>query len=932
MANDREPSDSIGNGEGEGAEPDELEVFDRRAEWFRTFHGDRLGFIPDRGRAQALAQASRLGRARLRELDPGGEAPKEGFEFISVTGVEVEIHRQENPRPHSSFGFASHALQVRSRDDLAGATLKITFDERLLEGVEPSTVRVFRFDDASREWLLVPRSGASPDGSYAWAQLRQPGLYVAVGLPRDPWLVRTVATIDTYMPWLRAQADREGVPPLLERICQLILCGSSFEEARGDPGRANDLDLPGFGDGLESGDICERCLGLDLALGGLPEIQILRDPQILLDIPRIWPWPWPWPWWRWCPTWMSCGPINFSGRIKSLAIHPTDGNTIYAGGADGGVWKTITGGASWYSTMDLELSMAIGAIGISASNPNVVYAATGENVPGWGPSYPGVGVYKTTDAGGDWDLMAPISSDRCSRVLVHPSDPNTVYVAGDGGLHKSVDGGGSWTNIRTDFHSDALMDPLAPNTLYAAVWGSGVYKSIDAGVTWTLLSNGIPTGSAADWIKLAMGLNGTDGTAFLVAKMGTGSGSMYKSSDAGANWTAISGSQEPAPYNTWTNMVAVDPNNQNVIFAGGIGVERSADGGATFAGIGGTHSDHHQLVFSPTDSNICYMATDGGVFTSTDNGVTFTYGSQGLVSTQLYSIGVAQTWPFLLGGATQDQGIIETNGPSAWSDTGAGNEGGFFIVDPNNSSNVYATPWSANLIRSTTGGTPGSWASILTGLPAGMGVGHLAVKPGDSNSLLCVGSNQAFRSTDQGNNWTSVLTVAASPTRVTYSPSTPVICFAATADGRVYKSTGSGAAGTWAEPYAAADRPPIGLIGAIAVGWNDPNLIYIAYGGWPAQVYRSTDGGAHWANASGQLPTDALPNAPISDLVIDQYNAEVLYVATDIGVFRSREAGDSWERFEDGMPRIVTSGLALRRASNTLYASTMGRGAYSRWL
>jgi photosystem II stability/assembly factor-like uncharacterized protein len=206
------------------------------------------------------------------------------------------------------------------------------------------------------------------------------------------------------------------------------------------------------------------------------------------------------------------------------------------------------------------------------------------------------------------------------------------------------------------------------------------------------------------------------------------------------------------------------------------------------------------------------------------------------------------------------------------------------------------------------------------------------VKPGDSNSLLCVGSNQVFRSTDQGNNWTSVLTAAASPTRVAYSPSSPAICFAATSDGRVYKSTGSGAAGTWAEPYAAADRPAIGLISAIAVGWNDLNLIYIAYGGWPSQVYRSTDGGAHWTNASGQLPTDALPNAPISDLVIDQYNAEVIYVATDIGVFRTREAGDSWERFEDGMPRIVTSGLALRRASNTLYASTMGRGAYSRWL
>ena len=930
MADDRARTDSNGrDGQEEG---DELDVFERRAEWFRRLHGDRLGWPQDQARLRALAQASRLGRTRLRDLDPGGGPPNRGYDLLGKEGIEVGLRRQENPRPNSSFGFASPVVRVGSRDELAGATLKIALDPKLASGVDTSTVRIFRFDETSREWILVPRSGPAPDGSYAWARLRTPGLYVAIGLPKDPWLVRTIAIIDTYMPWLRAERDRMGLPKLLEPICKLILCGPNFEGARGDPALANRVGLPGFSEGIEARNACERCLGLDLPGGGLPELQILRDPEILLRIPRLWPWPWPWPWWRWCPTWTSAGPVDYSGRIKSLAIHPTDGNTVYAGAADGGVWRTTTGGASWYSTMDLELSMAIGALGISASNPNVIYAATGENVPGWGPSYGGVGVYKSIDAGGDWDLMAPIGSGRCSRVLVHPSDPSTVYVAGDGGLHKSTDGGATWTNVRTDFHSDALMDPLAPNTIYAAVWGGGVYKSLDGGTTWTLLSNGIPTAGAAGWIKLAMGLNGTDGTAFLVAKLGPSSGSMYKSSDAGATWTAIPGTHQPAPYNTWTNMVAVDPNNQNVIFAGGIGLERSSDSGATFVGIGGTHSDHHQLVFSPTDSNVCYMATDGGVYKSTDNGVTWAIGSPGLISTQLYSIGVSETWPFVLGGATQDQGIIETTGGTVWSDTGAGNEGGFFIVDPNNSNNIYTTPWSGNLLRSTAGGVPGSWTSILTGLPAGMGVGDIAIKPGDSNSLLCVGSNQVFRSTDQGNNWVSVLTAAASPTQVAYSPSSPSVCYAATNAGRVYKSTGSGAAGTWSEPYTAANQPPAGSISSIAVGWTDPNLVYIAYGGWPSQVYRSTDGGAHWANAGGALPPDALPNAPISAVVIDQYNSEVIYVATDIGVFRGREAGDTWERFDEGMPRIITSGLVLRRSNNTLYASTMGRGAFSRWL
>src|SRR5438128_7035709 len=347
MVDDRARTDSSGQ-EADG-EPDWVDVFGRRAEWLRTLHGDRLGWPQDRSRLEALAQASRLGRTRLRDLDPGGGAPDRGHDLLGREGIEVGLRRQENPRPNSSFGFASHVVRVGSKDELAGATLTIALDKNLASSVEAWTVRVFRFDETTREWTLIPRSGPAPDGTYAWAQLRTPGLYVAIGLPRDPWLVRTIATIDSYMPWLRAERDRMGLPRLLEPICKLILCGPNFEEARGDPGQARHLGLPGFSDGMDAKNACERCLGLDLPAGGLPELHILRDPEILLQIPHLWPWPWPWPWWRWCPTWTSAGPINFSGRIKSLAIHPTDGSTVYAGGADGGVWKTTTGGASWYS-------------------------------------------------------------------------------------------------------------------------------------------------------------------------------------------------------------------------------------------------------------------------------------------------------------------------------------------------------------------------------------------------------------------------------------------------------------------------------------------------------------------------------------------------------------------------------------------------------
>jgi photosystem II stability/assembly factor-like uncharacterized protein len=635
------------------------------------------------------------------------------------------------------------------------------------------------------------------------------------------------------------------------------------------------------------------------------------------------------------PWWVSDGPNNINGRIKSLAIHPTDGNILYAGGADGGVWKTTDGGISWASQMETELSMAIGALCIAPSNTNVVYAATGEDAPGWAPTYPGIGVYKTTDGGIDWDLLAPIDSERCSRVLVSPSNPDTVYVAGDKGIHKSINGGASWTNVRTDHISDAVMDPLNPDIIYAGVWNNGVYKTSDGGITWTLLSNGLPTLTATEWIKLAIGPPiFIAPTQYLVAKMGLDSGQMFKSTDAGKSWTSIPGTHQPASYNEWTNMVAVDPNNIDVIFAGGVGLERSSNGGTSFTGIGGTHSDHHMLVFSPTDSNICYMATDGGVFKSKDNGVTWTLMSTGLTSTQLYTIGVAQAPPFVIGGSTQDQGIIKSDGLTDWIDTGAGNEGGFFIVDLNNGNNIYATPWDTNLTRSTNGGT--NWTIILTGLstppiPA-PAVTHLAVQPGDSNTLLCTAANNVFKSTDQGDNWMSALTTVGNTTYVAFSPENPTHCYAATDNGHVYRSTDSGNSGTWNEPYSPADKPPVGRITCIAISDTTLYVSYAQFSSPVKHVYRSVDNGEHWNNASGVLSSDSLPDVPVSALVIDQQNQEVVYASTEIGIFRTRNGGDSWESFSNGMPRIVTSGLTLRKSTNTLYASTMGRGVYRRKL
>ena len=233
------------------------------------------------------------------------------------------------------------------------------------------------------------------------------------------------------------------------------------------------------------------------------------------------------------------------------------------------------------------------------------------------------------------------------------------------------------------------------------------------------------------------------------------------------------------------------------------------------------------------------------------------------------------------------------------------------------------------------GGT--TWNEIANGIGNEI-VEHLAVQPGDSNILLCAARpRNIFRSSDQGDNWELVLTpddsiIGEFTTYVAFSLSNPADCYAATNKGRFYHSSNNGVFGTWVQPYLPADSPPSGYITCIAVATD---VIYISYGrnnNPPAPIYKSIDGGKHWSMADGVLSTDSLPAVTIYSLVIDKHNSEVVYATTEIGIFRTRNGGDSWKSFDDGMPRVRATGLTLHRNTNTLYASTMGRGVYRRML
>lgn len=874
-----------GEGEAEG-----WEDFERKREWFLRSRDVASGQSRTQLRLAAIAQADVVRNAK----PPVWSSMLKGTRDVAgaAKGALRLSGSKRKAQPHAESLLAD-PVRVTLRSDPGTVWLRLRLDSRAAKRVALESVRVFRLDPRHKQWRLVPESGCDAKRGIAWARIRRDGLYAPIGLPARQSATKLARTL------IKARRD----------------------EVSG---------------------------AIDVAQS--PQWQLVLELARRSRVQET--------------GWWKLGPRNINGRVKSLAIHPINRNWLLAGSANGGVWRTVNGGATWDAEWFTELSMAVGAIAFAPSNPNRVYAATGEDTPDWGPSYGGVGVYRSNNAGLTWHLCDTGPGSRSTKVLIHPTAPDTVYVAGNDGLWKSTTGGigvGNWVRKKTGHLSDALLDPSAPDTLYVAEWKVGLFKSTDGGDNWTPcngtaggVSEVLPTGDAVEWPKLAMGWKGNHKTKYLVAKLGKDSGKLFYSTNGANTWLKIPGTIQPASYNEWTNMVSVSPIHSKKMLAGAVGMSRTINR-FTWNPTTGTHSDHHQVVYDPVDPEICYVATDGGVYRSTNGGRDWTLRSFGMTATQFYSLGVSQSGALVLGGATQDQGIVgmKPGSDEDWFDYHAGNEGGIFVVDPNLNSNLYCTPWSHNLRRSTDGGV--TWTDIRNGMtkthdgnptpPAN--VSHIAVRPNHSNTLVASGTivvkdangtevyHKSFiwRSLDQGNNWMARKVTEGDATRVAFAPSDDRRCYVATSTGFFYRAKKN--TFDWIQAHTDANKPADAFVTDIGVSWTNAERVYIALGGSGAKrVMRSDDGGSHWTNASGGAGA-MLPSIPVNGIAVDSRDDDTIYAATDIGVFRSLDAGASWQDFNDGwawqdVPRIIVTDIQFRRPGFTLYASTIGRGMYRR--
>jgi photosystem II stability/assembly factor-like uncharacterized protein len=619
--------------------------------------------------------------------------------------------------------------------------------------------------------------------------------------------------------------------------------------------------------------------------------------------------------------WFSIGPRNINGRVKSLAVHPTNAAIIYAGAASGGVWKSEDGAQSWRPLWDEQETLVIGSLALAPGAPDTIYVGTGEWTPGYGAAGPGEGVYASTDGGASWARRAAVLARRIARVVVSQDNANTVYVAGDRGFERSTNGGVTWTTVRAGEISDAVIDPNDADTIYVNVRNDGIYKTTDAGANWTRLTNG-PTGASADWIKLAIGDNGTNGSNFVLAKR---SGTIYRSTDGGTTWTTLGGSHGDAPHHTWANLVAVAPDDEGIIIAGGVGCQRTANGGTSWSTLSELHADHHVAQFAPSDTNRVYTCNDGGVYRSDDKGATWKKASHGLVVTQFYDVDSWDPISTVVGGGTQDQGTTMSLGGLTWRHIQNTHDGGYFLISPTDPRTIWEEHQYTDIYRSTDGGA--NWVQRTGGLTDGTPwVGVLAMHPTNHN-ILYTGTTRVFRTTDGvATNWVaSSQILVGEVSSIAIARSDPNRVYAA-AGSRVYSTSDAGATSPWAD-RTTATLPTARPLKDIAVDRNDEDRVLLGYGGTTGgaanHVFLSTNGGTSWTAASGNLP-----DISVNAVAFDPNAANTFYAGTDVGVYRTTDGGANWQAFDNGMPNVIVTDMTVDAEDNMLYAATFGRGMY----
>lgn len=688
--------------------------------------------------------------------------------------------------------------------------------------------------------------------------------------------------------------------------------------------------------------------------------------------------------------WRSIGPA-VGGRVVAVSGVVQQPNVFYMGAVDGGIWKSDDYGVSWENISDKTLdssNISIGAIAVAPSDPNIIYAGTGE-ADIRNDFITGNGVYKSTDAGKTWKFMGLKDAHTTSKIVVDPRDPKVVYVASmgqvfvdndEGGVYKTTDGGQTWKKILfVDNKTGAIdlaMDAQNPEVLYAAMWqayrtpwklsnggpGSGLYKSTDGGAHWVNITHntGLPQG-----IQARIGVAVAPSQPSVVyAIVQAKHGGVFRSDDGGSHWTRVNKDWALRQRSFYYSTIYVDPKDPNTIYMPQVdALWVSHDGGKKIAKLHTPHGDNHIAWINPVNPQIILEGNDGGATVSVNAGKTWS-GEHDQPTGQFYHVNLDDQFPFHVYGAQQDEGAFE--GPSATGEGGiplsawkyiAGGESSWVVPQPGKPWITYASDYyvlfqkenrKINLTQ-----TVSPWPDYQSGAASDELKYRLAwthsilFSPAAPGELL-VGAQCVLKSLDFGNSWACISPDLTRNDKSTEGPTGgPVMLDESGAE--VY-------------PY----------ISGLAVSPFDNNVIWA--GSSDGLVHITTDGGQHWsditppaltqwASISSIAPsyadkgaayltasrymwddfrpyvfkttdygrhwtqiTQGLPDDEyVMSICIDPHNKNLIFLGARNSVYVSVDGGNDWESLGLNLPHVQVRDVAIQSEQNSIVIATHGR-------
>ncbi len=653
--------------------------------------------------------------------------------------------------------------------------------------------------------------------------------------------------------------------------------------------------------------------------------------------------------WRW----LSLGPTNVAGRMRSMALDPEDPSVVYAGSAGGGVWKSTNSGLDWRVLDDLLPNLRIGAIAVDPFDSHRVIAGCGEGYVAWqGGAAFGSGIHRSTDAGGTWQLLPSTNRsdfDYVFDVDYDPAESGTVIACTGTGIFRSSDHGGSWIRVLTrpviPFSATAVFSPTQPGVVHAAIEGAGIFRSTDHGSTWTgPLGTGITVNR---YSRIVLAAAPSDGNVVYATFTGADEqcAGMFRSDDGGTSWRALQiprsdlfGDTYMGGQGRFNSALAVHPRNPDILWAGGIDLYRSTDAGRTWKQMSNwyrfqkypyVHADNHVLLFNPDNGDEILSASDGGLFRTTDGGASFAERSSGMVTVQFHS-GTPHPRTDLVIGGTIDNGTLAAFDGQRWNEV-AGGDGGYTAIDPVNPRYMYTELYFLHFMRSTDFGQ--SFQISMIGIPRATGFGTsdpvafmapFEMAPQDSR-VLYAATNKLYKTTDRAESWTPISANLAAEgyiTAIGLSASDPATIYTGASRGRAQRTTDGGS--TWSRIDA---ELPERWITDIAVHARNPaRAVYTVSGFGSGHVLLTTDSGTRWRDISGSGAA-RLPDVPANTVLWHPQRDSVLYVGTDVGLFVTTDLGETWSVDNEGIGNVVIADLKLR-ADGVLIAATHGRGMY----